>query len=68
MSTPTPQQAADRIIGTCEEFSDIADGQDLNDMSEEWLEEFDSLVERCECCGWWVESGDLDEGRACSEC
>lgn len=68
MSTPTPQEVADQIVGTCQDFSDATDGLDITDMSQEWLEEFDSLVMRCERCAWWVESDDVDDDQNCSEC
>lgn len=67
MNIPTPQEVADELVGGCRDFTDATDGVDNVDMTPEWLEEFDSLVMNCECCGYWAETDEMDDG-ICADC
>ncbi len=53
---------ADELLGTCGEPPDGA----LDDPRV--CQELDALVMRCDCCGWWVETHEVDGGGNCDEC
>lgn len=78
----TPEQArkagadvAHALLGTCSyilaelEKLDLPDG--LQDDST-FCGALDDAVAECECCGWWVEAGDVGEHdgmtQVCGEC
>ncbi len=55
------QEEIDRLQGSC-------DNLDIEDWSQEQLEELDSQIALCDCCGWWVESTELDDEGICEDC
>lgn len=67
MTTPkTPQEAADDLLGSCQSLSDVVECGEDSDQA--FCEAVDALVMCCDCCGWWVETGDLDDQGNCSDC
>lgn len=65
---------AERLLGSAtgaddaiqREFGD----EDLNmtDLHEDLLKELDDQVAECEQCGYWSESGAVDENGVCDDC
>ena len=59
------QEIAERVIGTCDEFSDATErvleeaGMDDTFTAEEMLHAAANHVEACTECGWWFEPSEL---------
>lgn len=73
----TPEQEAkvrDELLGTCsgEELEPILgpefEGVYLHDLSEQEIANATDGIERCDVCGWWVETIELDEDHVCEDC
>lgn len=64
-------QLACDLEGTCASLETRLDelfGIELDDIPYDLLVALDERVMLCECCGWWVESADIDDDSICSEC
>lgn len=64
---------ADDVLGTCQSLVDVIEkhfGQDVTDMDLdiELLRELDDLAMECEVCGWWCETGFLNDQQVCDDC
>jgi hypothetical protein len=67
MARPTPQQAAEQLLGTAMTLDEVV-GEHFDTLPREWCHTLDTHVMCCEACGWWVESDDVDEDGNCSDC
>ncbi len=63
----TPQEVADDLIGTCDDFEKAA-GEPLENFNAQWCAEFDTLAMLCDQCGWWVEASEMNDDQYCCEC
>ena len=68
------KKAAERLLGTCQDITDLGgEYEDLQD-NKEFCEALDGEVFKCEMCGWWCENHEASEIHAdkgqlvCDEC
>ena len=62
----TVKEIAEDVLGTCK-----SDPDELEKMTMEELEEFDSIAMKCCECGWWVDPNDMSDKEdepVCNEC
>ena len=62
-TTDHEETAINAVLGT-----DLEPGEADDLIPEEELAEIYDVVDRCRCCDWWFEVGELDEDYACPEC
>lgn len=59
------------LLGSCSTVVESLRRHDLDEGYEDEVNERLGEIERCECCGWWVESHELegdDDSRHCGDC
>lgn len=62
------------LLGTCDSIDVVLKrmGCVSEDLNTEYIEDrlLDYNIERCQCCGWWFESGELfsDNEEECGKC
>lgn len=61
------------LLGTCQSVEDALQKQfgedvELHDFETSLLEELDDQTMCCEECGWWCETGFLNDEQVCIEC
>lgn len=61
------------LIGSMTEITDaikdtFGERYELSDVDHELLNMFDEVTEMCDCCGWWVEGGTLNDTGECEDC
>ena len=66
-------KVAEAIMGTCKNLDDFiedefGEGITAGDLDIELLRTLDDITMECQGCGWWCESGDLDDEQVCSDC
>lgn len=66
-------RVAETLQGTCLSVDDalaveFGEGTDLTDIDSVLLERLDDAVTQCDGCGWWDESGALDDNQCCEDC
>lgn len=60
--------------GTCKSFDEAIvdffedDTLDSESFTTDQLEIIDQEIMRCDSCGWWVESHEIDEEGNCEDC
>lgn len=71
------RKVADHLLGTCESLdaglqTEFGEDVDINDIDIKLLEELDDIVLLCESCGWWMETGEAQDGKddeqICQQC
>lgn len=67
-------KVAETIEGTCRSLDDVVQEVfedpelEFTDLPQELLEALDDMTMQCEGCGWWCETGDLDDDQVCGDC
>ena len=66
-------QVAEDLRGTCKSLDEafqVEFGEDVDPMnaSIELLRHLDDQVMLCDCCGWWVETSDINDAGVCIDC
>jgi hypothetical protein len=61
------------LLGTCGHLDNkiaevFGEGIDMMLLDQALLEAFDEITMECQLCGWWCETGDLDDDCICSDC
>lgn len=59
------------IEGTCKCLEDVVlevTGREYDDLTVGDCQEIDNCVICCDTCGWWVDSGCVDENGNCEDC
>lgn len=65
---------AERIEGSCRGLDDVLqevfgiEDLTMEQVDTELLRELDDMTMECQVCGWWCETGDMDEDQVCSDC
>jgi len=67
---------AESLEGTCEGESErwdadekrVADFGPFEELNGDALELFDTIVFRCESCGWWCPSSEMTDDQICGDC
>lgn len=54
-------------MGTLDSALEEEFGEDP-DVDIRLLQELDSITMECENCGWWCETGEIDENNVCDDC
>lgn len=67
------RKVADELCGTCKSADDVieehfGEGVTLTDLDMLLLHELDDITMQCEGCGWWCETGELDDDQVCEDC
>lgn len=66
-------RVAEGLLGTCKSVDDalceiFGNDVDLTDFETPLLEHLDDQVMCCEECGWWFETGELNDDQVCTDC
>lgn len=67
-------QAGECLLGTCKSadtvIQEVFGDEDLTltDLAMPLLEALDDLTMCCEACGWWCETGFLNDNQVCNDC
>lgn len=63
-------EICENLQGTCEDLETAvqAAGLEYDYLTSAEFQEIDSCVVHCECCGWWVDAGEVDENGYCDDC
>ncbi len=62
-------ELAGDLIGTCDDIDEcLPEGITFDKLTHVDFSLLDDEVMRCEVCGWWVESGLIDDEGKCDEC
>lgn len=66
------EEVIDYLLGTCksldEGISEIYEDKDFTDLTLNQCTILDDNIMCCECCGWWVNSHEIDENNFCEDC
>lgn len=58
---------AEALVGTCmTDIDDVTTPEERNDV--EFLRAVDAVVFRCECCDWWCDTSEMDDGEELTIC
>lgn len=60
------QEIADQLLGSCYDLGEVITYAQSEDVA--LLAELDQLVMRCDTCGWWVETDEVDDDSNCEDC
>lgn len=65
-------RVAEALQGTANSLDDelaevFGEGTTATDMAADLLVKLDEVVLECESCGWWCESGEVEDGE-CADC
>jgi hypothetical protein len=67
-------EVADTLLGTCKGLDDVLQevfgDEDLTmyEVDTLLLQELDDSTMECAACGWWCETGELDDDQICDDC
>lgn len=59
-------EVAHELLGTCKSLESVITEEEF--LNSKFLQALDEEVLECETCGWWCESGEMDEEGNCNDC
>lgn len=66
------EEVAEDLLGTCNDLSDSLEHffgtSDLTGFDVELMGVLDDITMLCEECGWWCETGFLNDNQVCDQC
>lgn len=76
VSSPTKmaKKAAERLLGTCQDITDLGGEYEGLQDNKEFCEALDGEIFKCEVCGWWCDNHEASQKYAevgqliCEEC
>lgn len=60
------QEVGHDLLGTCAMLEQFATPEEIADRA--FCAALDEQVMECQCCGWWCESGEMNDDQHCEEC
>lgn len=67
------REVGEALLGTCNSLDDnielvFGEGVTATDLDTTLLEEIDDITMECQVCGWWCETGFVNDEGVCEDC